>query len=296
MRKKPRLSLALAINPAPQVDLMHTKDMDEVDSEGPANLRNGIAKVHKVGEGAGGIVSLGIFVPTLKMVAIKEVSVADDEHERHTMDEVHAVHEQLVPIDSEGAPVWFFHYHQSVGDVHPCRHIVSFYGSYADRAARKVTMILEYMHGGSFDSVMKIGGLRSETLLRYISSCCLKGLAHMADHDTVHRDIKPANLLVNHDGEVKLGDLGLACHLDNGKKTLEDEEGTTSYLAPERILGKEYSFPADIWALGISLHAIATGAITHTFCMPSHTPSAPPQGHTPSNQSTMTSFRLKRLS
>jgi serine/threonine protein kinase len=233
-----------------------SRDMDEVDEEGPADLRDGVCRVHDVGRGAFGLVSLGIFVPTLKMVAVKDVSVVDREHERATMNEIHAVHEQLVPIDSKGVPVWLFHHHCSVGDVHPCRHIVSYYGSYADRAARRVNMVFEYMHGGSLEEApfARTGGLRSERLLQYIAWCCLQALAHMERHATIHRDIKPANLLVNHAGDVKVGDLGLACHLVRGGATPSSGEGTARYLAPERVRGEEYAHPADIWALGVSLH------------------------------------------
>lgn len=35
--------------------------------------------------------------------------------------------------------------------------------------------------------------------------------------------------------------------------------GTTTYMSPERIDGKEYSFPADIWAFGLSMITIALG-------------------------------------
>lgn len=35
--------------------------------------------------------------------------------------------------------------------------------------------------------------------------------------------------------------------------------GTTTYMSPERIDGKEYSFPADVWAFGLSMITIARG-------------------------------------
>lgn len=37
--------------------------------------------------------------------------------------------------------------------------------------------------------------------------------------------------------------------------------GTATYMSPERIDGKDYSFPADIWAFGLSLMAIAMGKL-----------------------------------
>ena len=35
--------------------------------------------------------------------------------------------------------------------------------------------------------------------------------------------------------------------------------GTVTYMSPERLENKQYSFPADIWSLGLSLVEAATG-------------------------------------
>lgn len=235
----------------------HMQHMAEVDAEGPASLRDDVCCIHEVGRGASGVVSLGIFVPTLRMVAIKELSVRDETHEQQTMEELHAVHEQLVPIDADGKPIWLFHHHQSIGDVHPCSQIVSYYGSWADRKANTVSMVLEYMHGGSLEGLS--APVRSEPLLHFILTACLQALAHMQVHETLHRDIKPANILVNCDGDIKLGDLGLARH-----RVIETSgEGTCLYLSPERVEGKPYSFGADIWSLGITVVTLAMGC--HPF-------------------------------
>jgi hypothetical protein len=57
------------------------KDMNIVDSEGPANLARDAIKIRALGKGAGGVVYLGLYMPTLKLVAIKEVKVANDKQE-----------------------------------------------------------------------------------------------------------------------------------------------------------------------------------------------------------------------
>ena len=35
--------------------------------------------------------------------------------------------------------------------------------------------------------------------------------------------------------------------------------GTLSYMSPERLEGKEYSFSSDIWALGMIIYELVTG-------------------------------------
>jgi serine/threonine protein kinase len=35
--------------------------------------------------------------------------------------------------------------------------------------------------------------------------------------------------------------------------------GTVTYMSPERISNEQYSFPADVWSLGLALIECATG-------------------------------------
>lgn len=79
------------------------------------------------------------------------------------------------------------------------------------------------------------------------------------------------NFLISHRGEVKVADLGILKQLaepaqkigGGGVKSKLPKTstfvGTTTYMSPERIDGKEYSFPADIWAFGLSMITIALG-------------------------------------
>ena len=75
------------------------------------------------------------------------------------------------------------------------------------------------------------------------------------------------NFLISHRGEVKVADLGILKQLaePSGPKIASKLPktntfvGTTTYMSPERIDGKEYSFPADVWAFGLSMITIARG-------------------------------------
>jgi serine/threonine protein kinase len=75
----------------------------------------------------------------------------------------------------------------------------------------------------------------------------------------VHRDIKPSNLLVNAEGQVKLADFGMSGEMENSLDVKVSFVGTATYMAPERIRGDQYSMPADIWSMGISLLELAGG-------------------------------------
>lgn len=63
------------------------------------------------------------------------------------------------------------------------------------------------------------------------------------------RDIKPCNLLLFSDGYLKLADLGCCCLLPPGIDSARTRTGTSQYMAPEVVDGKNssgYSFPVDM--------------------------------------------------
>lgn len=79
----------------------------------------------------------------------------------------------------------------------------------------------------------------------------------------VHCDIKPENLMVRNDGIVKVLDFGLARDLSDAASRSALPAGTLQYLSPERSQGEPPSPATDIFALGIVLYELATGA--HPF-------------------------------
>jgi serine/threonine protein kinase len=78
----------------------------------------------------------------------------------------------------------------------------------------------------------------------------------------IHRDIKPANIFLSNNGQVKLGDLGLAKSAgeNSGLTTTGQAVGTPFYISPEQGLGeKEVDFRSDIYSLGCTLYHLITG-------------------------------------
>ena len=72
----------------------------------------------------------------------------------------------------------------------------------------------------------------------------------MHEKNIIYRDLKPENIMVCHDGYLKLIDLGTCKRLNGNEKTFT-MIGTPNYMAPETLAGKGYSFPVDLWSLGI---------------------------------------------
>ncbi len=95
----------------------------------------------------------------------------------------------------------------------------------------------------------------------------MQGLAHVHGLSIVHRDLKPENIFIDSDGDVRIGDFGLARPGDyrtTSSATKPAREvfgsftkdiGTASYVAPEvRSAGNgKYNEKADMYSLGVIL-------------------------------------------
>ncbi|KAG9293887.1 hypothetical protein G9A89_019225 [Geosiphon pyriformis] len=75
----------------------------------------------------------------------------------------------------------------------------------------------------------------------------------------VHHDVKPHNILLTEALDIKLSDFGAALFVSEGKP-LEDGigRGTPPYSPPELVMQSPfpYSFPVDIYSLGVTLYII----------------------------------------
>jgi serine/threonine-protein kinase len=89
----------------------------------------------------------------------------------------------------------------------------------------------------------------------------------------VHRDIKPSNLFLLRTGHVKVLDFGVARMREAGRdaSTLTGLAlGTPAFMAPEQALGRseEIDSLTDMWALGATMFALATGGPVHAASTP----------------------------
>ena len=144
-----------------------------------------------------------------------------------------------------------------------CKNIITFYGAFFTEG--NVKIILEYMNVGSLEKIFKAIQSKKisppcipESILSKITKQILFGLAYLhKEKHQIHRDIKPANILINADGIVKLTDFGISRTLE--KSQAHTFVGSRIYMSPERITGKKYSYPSDIWSVGLVIYELATG-------------------------------------
>jgi serine/threonine protein kinase len=87
-----------------------------------------------------------------------------------------------------------------------------------------------------------------------------KAVAALHRAAVIHRDIKPDNVILQPHGELKLIDLGVARLPNIADFPASNVPGTPSYMAPEMIAGQLGDEKSDIFALGVTLFRMFTGA------------------------------------
>ena len=100
-----------------------------------------------------------------------------------------------------------------------------------------------------------------------------RGLTAAHRQGVLHRDIKPSNVFLTTQGEVKLLDFGLAEFADAASPAGSGSEriamGTPRYMAPELFAEASATPRSDIYALGMVLYELCTGALPRRRRQPS---------------------------
>jgi len=90
-------------------------------------------------------------------------------------------------------------------------------------------------------------------------------VAYAHTHLVVHRDLKPSNVLVDAAGEPRVLDFGIAKLIeDTGEQAVTGTAArvlSPAYAAPEQILGEPVGTTADVYALGMLMSELLTGAL-----------------------------------
>ncbi|KAJ4417363.1 mitosis inhibitor protein kinase swe1 [Gnomoniopsis sp. IMI 355080] len=116
----------------------------------------------------------------------------------------------------------------------------------------------EYCEEGSLSgflgNVGSAGRLDDFRIWKILSEASM-GLQSIHEAGIIHLDFKPANILVNYEGQLKIGDFGLATQWPAARGI--EGEGDRRYIAPEILNGK-YDKPADVFSLGLIMFEIAS--------------------------------------
>lgn len=126
----------------------------------------------------------------------------------------------------------------------------------AERALPFVTM--ELIDGVSLSNRLRSEGKLGEREVLRVATAVSEALAAAHRAGVVHGDLKPANVLVTPAGRVVITDFGLARASDSSRAA---DRATPAYLAPEQVEGLPPTPASDVYALGVMVYELSTGAL-----------------------------------
>lgn len=151
----------------------------------------------------------------------------------------------------------------------PVKNTPVLYGIYEDTkvaedpGAVPLILIEEYLPGHTLAEHLQDNGLFSEDACIRIGMqlCRILMELHSRKPAILHRDIKPSNVMLLPDGTVKLLDFSAAKVAAGNEKRDTVLIGTAGFAAPEQY-GFSASTPqTDIYALGVLMNTLLTGAL-----------------------------------
>ena len=130
-------------------------------------------------------------------------------------------------------------------------------------------LVMDFAEGVDLGTLIGEGVLDQDRALRLFRQI-VEGLEHAHEHGVVHRDLKPENVIVERCGDdevARIVDFGVAILRDSagsheGRLTTGGLViGTPHYMSPELATGKAFDHRIDLFALGVILYELLTGAM-----------------------------------
>lgn len=123
-------------------------------------------------------------------------------------------------------------------------------------------LVMEYIDGQTLkEFIVSNGPLTPEEALPIMEQL-VSAISNAHYNGIVHRDIKPQNILMDHDGNVKITDFGIAMALSATTHTKTNSViGTVHYLSPEQARGGMATKKSDIYSVGIVFYELLTGKL-----------------------------------
>ncbi len=130
-------------------------------------------------------------------------------------------------------------------------------------------LVMEYLEGEDLSSMIKRVGSFDLATTCGILEPVLLALAAAHEKGIIHRDLKPENIFLtkfeNEPTTIKLIDFGISKFVQAGDKSRLTQTGvllgTPAYMSPEQAKGGDVDIRTDIYAMGVILYEMLTGAL-----------------------------------
>jgi len=138
----------------------------------------------------------------------------------------------------------------------------------------KLYIVMEFVDGITLKDFLKSNDsfLKENLLIDWaIQLCNVLSYLHNRPSPVIYRDLKADNIMISQEGTLKLIDFGIARLFNPQKRKDTEQLGTPGFCPPEQCFsGKQTDIRSDIYALGATLHYLATGLepAKHAFNFP----------------------------
>jgi serine/threonine-protein kinase ULK4 len=133
--------------------------------------------------------------------------------------------------------------------------------------------VAEYCAGGDLACILKQDQkILPEAQVRALAAEIVCGLIGMHSCGIILADLKPGNVLFTESGQVRLAGFSVSQRVSELETALKEgkqvpRRGSPFYMAPELFFESGcHTFGSDIWALGVLIFEIVTGATPYSAC------------------------------
>ncbi|HEY2767073.1 MAG TPA: PASTA domain-containing protein [Solirubrobacteraceae bacterium] len=120
---------------------------------------------------------------------------------------------------------------------------------------------MEYLPGRSLKTVVREHGPLDPVSAIDVVAQILQAAKFAHGRGVIHRDLKPHNVILDDEGRAKVTDFGIARAGASDMTLTGSIMGTAQYLSPEQAQGYAVSAVSDLYAIGIVLYELLTGAV-----------------------------------
>jgi serine/threonine-protein kinase len=120
---------------------------------------------------------------------------------------------------------------------------------------------MEHLPGRSLKAVVREQGPLDPVSAIDVVAQILQAARFAHGRGVIHRDLKPHNVILDEEGRAKVTDFGIARAGASDMTLTGSIMGTAQYLSPEQAQGHAVSAASDLYAIGIVLYELLTGAV-----------------------------------
>lgn len=118
-------------------------------------------------------------------------------------------------------------------------------------------MVMEFVYGKTLLDHQRAAGFGVKKTIEIIYELAM-AIEYAHTKGVVHRDIKPENIILSTQGVPKITDFGIARFRKHLKRKHNALVGSSRFMAPEQVLGREQDHRVDIYQLGVVMFELLT--------------------------------------